>query len=95
VPPDLKPGSEAGIIHDILEQYQEYRRTAPSEPRDLLAKSFSCKAAIKAGDLLNGQEMRDLVNQLFATRMPYVCPHGRPVVLKIHVAELDRRFGRA
>jgi DNA mismatch repair protein MutL len=38
--------------------------------------------------------MRALVEQLFATRMPYVCPHGRPVVLKIPVTELDRRFGR-
>jgi DNA mismatch repair protein MutL len=94
VPPDLKPGSELTILHDILHLYQEYRRASASEPRDMLAKSYSCKAAIKAGDRLNEQEMRSLVAQLFTTRMPYVCPHGRPIVLKIPVAELDRRFGR-
>jgi DNA mismatch repair protein MutL len=94
VPPDLKPGGELTILHEILQQYEEYRRASASEPRDLVAKSYSCKAAIKAGDRLNEQEMRALVAQLFTTKMPYVCPHGRPVVLKIPVAELDRRFGR-
>jgi len=62
--------------------------------RDNIAKSYSCKAAIKAGDPLTEQEMRNLIDQLFATQMPYVCPHGRPVVLKIPLDELDRRFGR-
>jgi DNA mismatch repair protein MutL len=38
--------------------------------------------------------MRSLIDQLFATKMPYVCPHGRPIVLRISLEELDRRFGR-
>ena len=64
------------------------------EVRDNLAKSFSCKAAIKAGDKLNEKEIRILVDKLFATSMPYVCPHGRPIVIKIPIEEFDRRFGR-
>jgi DNA mismatch repair protein MutL len=64
------------------------------DARDNLAKSFACKAAIKAGDRLNTTEMLVLIDQLFATQMPYVCPHGRPIVVKISVDELDRRFGR-
>jgi DNA mismatch repair protein MutL len=38
--------------------------------------------------------MRLLIDQLFATSMPYVCPHGRPIVIKISLEEFDRRFGR-
>jgi len=38
--------------------------------------------------------MRLLIDQLFATSMPYVCPHGRPIVIKIPLNEFDRRFGR-
>ena len=57
-------------------------------------KSYSCKTAIKAGDKLNEKEMRLLIDQLFATSMPYVCPHGRPIVIKISLEEFDRRFGR-
>jgi DNA mismatch repair protein MutL len=64
------------------------------EVQDNIAKSYSCKAAIKAGDKLSEPEMRLLVDQLFATSMPYVCPHGRPIVVKIPLLELDRRFER-
>jgi DNA mismatch repair protein MutL len=59
-----------------------------------MAAAYSCKAAIKAGDKLSEEEMRLLIDQLFATSMPYVCPHGRPIVVKISLDEFDRRFGR-
>jgi DNA mismatch repair protein MutL len=60
-----------------------------------LAASFACKAAVRAGDLLNEAEMAALFDQLFATRNPYSCPHGRPTVVRIPKEELDRKFGRA
>jgi DNA mismatch repair protein MutL len=94
VPPDVKVGAERAVLEEILATYREYRTESPLEVRDNVAKSFACRAAIKAGDSLSQQEMRSLIDQLFATRMPYVCPHGRPVVLKISIEELDRRFGR-
>jgi DNA mismatch repair protein MutL len=94
VPPDVKGGQEERIIQDMLALYREYQQHAPMDVRDNLAKSFSCRSAIKAGDPLSEQEMRSLIDQLFATKVPYVCPHGRPVVLRISIDELDRRFGR-
>ncbi len=94
VPQDVKPGHEQIILHEMLEQYKEYQQHASTDVRDNMAKAYSCKSAIKAGDPLTEQEMRSLIDQLFATRMPYVCPHGRPVVLRISTEELDRRFGR-
>jgi DNA mismatch repair protein MutL len=94
VPPDIKQESELKVVEDILADYKEHQQHSQLDARDNLAKSFSCKAAIKAGDRLTEQEMRSLVIQLFETKMPYVCPHGRPIVLKVSVAELDRRFGR-
>jgi DNA mismatch repair protein MutL len=94
VPQDVKPGHEQSILREMLEQYKEYQQHAPTDVRDNMAKAFSCKSAIKAGDALTEQEMRSLIDQLFATRMPYVCPHGRPIVLRISTDELDRRFGR-
>ena len=94
VPPDVKGGQEERIVQDILGLYKEYQQHSPMDVRDNLAKSFSCRSAIKAGDPLNESEMRALIDQLFATSMPYVCPHGRPIVLRISIDELDRRFGR-
>ena len=56
--------------------------------------SFACKAAIKAGDVLNVDEMRELVNRLFGTKHPYYCPDGIPIIVQLSMEELDRRFER-
>lgn len=94
VPPDVKIGTETETLMEILDEYKKNQREKKLETRDNMAASFSCKAAIKAGDKLSEQEMRLLVDQLFATSMPYVCPHGRPIVIKIPLDEFDKRFGR-
>ncbi|MDP2208014.1 MAG: DNA mismatch repair endonuclease MutL [Bacteroidota bacterium] len=94
VPLDVKPGQESLILQEIVDLYKENEHQQKLEPRDNLAKSFACKAAIKFGDAMNQAEMRSLIEQLFATQVPYVCPHGRPVVIKLTLSELAKRFGR-
>jgi len=95
VPPEIKPGTEQSVLEDLLDLYKEDEHSVGLPPKERLAKSYSCRAAIKAGDPLNQAEMQGLLDQLFATRLPYVCPHGRPVSIKIALSELDRRFGRS
>lgn len=94
VPEDFKSGSEEKLLREFISEYINNRNNEKLEERDNLAKSYSCKAAIKAGDKLSEKEMRLLIDQLFSTTMPYVCPHGRPIVIKIPLEEFDRRFGR-
>jgi DNA mismatch repair protein MutL len=94
VPDDVKKGNEEQVLFDLLEEYSTNEREKHLEQKDNLAKSYSCKTAIKAGDKLDERAMRLLIDQLFATSMPYVCPHGRPIVIKISLNEFDRRFGR-
>ena len=94
VPDDIKKGSEEKVLLELIEEYVLNSREKKLEERENIAKSYSCKAAIKAGDYLNDKEMRLLIDQLFAASMPYVCPHGRPIVVKISLEEFDRRFGR-
>ena len=94
VPDDVKSGSEEKILIELIDEYSSNQREKKLEERDNIAKSYSCKTAIKAGDKLTDKEMRLLIDQLFATTMPYVCPHGRPIVVKISLDEFDRRFGR-
>jgi DNA mismatch repair protein MutL len=94
VPDDIKKGNEEQILFELLEEYSNNQREKQLEQKDNLAKSYSCKTAIKAGDKLDERAMRLLIDQLFATSMPYVCPHGRPIVIKIPLNEFDRRFGR-
>ncbi|MEJ5305510.1 MAG: DNA mismatch repair endonuclease MutL [Ignavibacteria bacterium] len=94
IPQDIKPGKEKEILLEILEMYREFALTNVTNEKDNLAKSFACKSAIKAGDPLTEKEMISLIDNLFATKIPYVCPHGRPVFIKLTIDELDRRFGR-
>ncbi|MEM1271024.1 MAG: DNA mismatch repair protein MutL, partial [Bacteroidota bacterium] len=94
VPADLAVGDERGILDEILQQYKTYQDTLQITGRDNLAKSLSCRRAIKAGQALSQKEMRTLIDELFTCELPYACPHGRPTMIKISLDELDRRFGR-
>jgi DNA mismatch repair protein MutL len=60
-----------------------------------VAKSFACKAAIKAGQPLSEPEMVELFDRLFASKLPGHDVHGRPTVLRLSLDELARRFGRS
>jgi len=95
VPHGVKEGNEADVLRGILFQQRDSGTRILPDSRDVLAKSYSCKAAIKAGDALSDPEMRTLIGQLFATKIPFVCPHGRPTVMRLSLEELDRRFGRS
>ena len=55
----------------------------------------ACKMAVKAGDPLSMEEMQGLLEQLAETENPYLCPHGRPIVVTIGFHELDKQFKRA
>ena len=94
VPSDVKIGDENKILVELIEQYKEYEIKLKLDKRDNLAKSFACRSAIKSGDKLTNKEMLALIDNLFNTNMPYVCPHGRPTLIRITTDELDKRFSR-
>jgi DNA mismatch repair protein MutL len=82
------------ILRDILTDVP----SGSSATRDIvesIAKTVACRAAIKSGDRLEEDEMRSLIDQLFATELPYSCPHGRPTFMRMTSSELDKRFGRS
>ncbi|MDX1568212.1 MAG: DNA mismatch repair endonuclease MutL, partial [Longimicrobiales bacterium] len=78
---------------DELTHGSELVRSAHNQ-HDRIAKTFACKGAIKAGQLLSREEMVELVDQLFATELPHHDVHGRPTIVRLSRAELERKFGR-
>jgi DNA mismatch repair protein MutL len=94
VPADIPSGEEHNALLEIIDTYSEYEKIAPSARRENLAASFGCKTALKTGKVLSIPEMTQLVDDLFKTSMPYVCQHGRPIILDFPLKELDKRFGR-
>ena len=86
-------GQEGDIINEILDLYVKYNEINSSFIEKMCA-TYACKAAIKAGEKLESQEMKHLINRLFLTKNPYYCPHGRPIIINLTEDELDERFER-
>ena len=59
------------------------------------AATFACRAAIKAGQRLEAEEMRELVLRLLSATLPAHDVHGRPTIVQLPRGELERRFGRS
>ena len=59
-----------------------------------IAMTFACKGAVKAGQRLSPDEIAELFDALFATDLPYHDVHGRPTIVRLSKAELERKFGR-
>lgn len=82
------------LFHRMIENLQEMpEKNLKAEER--IALTFSGHAGIRKGDPLSQQEMNGLVNDLFATEMPYVTPRGRPTVVRMPLEEIERRFNRS
>jgi DNA mismatch repair protein MutL len=60
---------------------------------DMIAKTV-CRHAVKANDPLRYAEVEKLIRDLLACDLPYCCPHGRPTMIQISLAELEKKFGR-
>ncbi|MEA3500378.1 MAG: DNA mismatch repair endonuclease MutL [Candidatus Marinimicrobia bacterium] len=93
IPSNVQKLSEEKIILEILDDYKK-NHNVNNPITYKVAASYACKAAIKAGEKLEIDEMQRLIDELFQTENPYFCPHGRPVIVNLSLDELDKRFER-
>jgi len=93
IPAELGDFQGGQVFIEILKQL-ETELAVSTDFRDGLAKSIACKAAIKARHKLSRKEMLALINDLFACSVPYFCPHGRPLILKMPISDFDKKFKR-
>jgi len=59
-----------------------------------IAATTACHAAVKANDPLTYEKMSHILDELSATAHSTVCPHGRPVMLRLTRREIERNFER-
>ncbi len=65
-----------------------------SDWREKMMISFACHGAIRAGQSLSDEEMRQLLRQLEPTATPNTCPHGRPTIIRLTSGQLEKEFHR-
>jgi DNA mismatch repair protein MutL len=82
-------------VHDILSDLFAMGKVMPDATfREDVLKLLACRGSIKSGRALSHEEMRTLLQDLFACESPLTCPHGRPVAVLIRPEELERLFYR-
>lgn len=92
-PAGIKIANERDMVLDIIHDYI-HNEESDQDPRMRIAASFACRGAIKAGQPLQPDEMRLLIDELFRTQDPEFCPHGRPVYKFFSLRDIDKMFGR-
>ena len=79
------------VFLKLLSDVKEEREI--KDLRENIIISMSCKGAVKAGQKLSIDEMKNMVRRLHEVG-EYTCPHGRPIIVKITRDDLDKMFGR-
>lgn len=94
LPSDIKADDAEDFVREITKMLSELRTINASDLRQNILHMTACKAAIKAGEVLNMRQMRQLIIDLCNTEHPFTCPHGRPCMVEINSAELYKMFKR-
>ena len=83
------------LLTELLDQFQrEEQATNLERARGKIAASIACHAAIKVNTPLEPNKMEWLLKELARTECPMTCPHGRPVVLRYSLRDIQRAFKR-
>jgi DNA mismatch repair protein MutL len=94
-PAGVQPTQVEKMLLELLDQFQKEEQALNLEKiRSRIAASIACHAAIKINTPLEQNKMEWLLQELAKTECPMSCPHGRPVVLRYSVKEIQRAFKR-
>jgi DNA mismatch repair protein MutL len=91
VPAVLRGQNVAQSLVEVLDFLAEGEK---GDRREEIAISLACHGAVRAGQALSHEEMRDLIRQLEQASQPRTCPHGRPTMIHLSASQLEKGFGR-
>ena len=95
IPTDLPASETRNLLGEILDVVEpEKRGGAKATFRDDIAASLACRAAIKINMKLTPEKMHWLIDRLLTTSSPTTCPHGRPVILRLSIKDIEKGFHR-
>src|ERR1700747_2549277 len=94
-PAGVEAGAVEHLLHELLDQISGEEQSLNLEKiRTRIAASIACHAAIKVNMPLEQNKMEWLLAELAKTDHPMSCPHGRPVVLRYSVKDIQKAFKR-
>ena len=93
-PADTGQGDDRSALEDLLEQYKHFTSEIRFSRREKLIRTMARQQAIKAGTILDEQEMRTLVNDLFACKQHNITAGGDPTFIEFKKEFVEKLFGR-
>jgi len=94
-PAGLNSGDAVAVVREVVSAVERERPNQTLEViRDEIAASLACKAAIKVNMPLTPEKMQWLIDELMKTHNPMTCPHGRPIMMRFGLREIERGFKR-
>ena len=94
VPAVLKSSDPRAALATIVDEMEQGEEPLEKSADARLITSVCKSIAVKGGQVLSLEEMRELVRRLEQTTAPRTCPHGRPTMIQLNVSQLEREFGR-
>ena len=94
VPAFLPDGEVKGFLEEVLSHLGQEGSGGAAARLDEIAKRLACRGAVKAGCALHEAEIRTLLRRAQALPGAPTCPHGRPAIVRLSLADLERYFGR-
>ena len=94
VPADVPPDDVENLVVELASHLRENPRYTVGEKTEWVLHSIACRAAIKAGDKTHAAQLMRLAQEVMDGKIPPFCPHGRPVILRLTLKELEKQFGR-
>ena len=94
LPASVSNLSPERALRVVVEDFEEDETPLAAAKEARLAARVCKRAAIKAGQVLSLEEQRQLILDLEQSASPRTCPHGRPTMVHLSVAALERQFGR-
>ena len=94
VPVDLYGCNEKQMFLEVLDELCENGSRGNYQVVEEKIASMSCKAAVKGNNRLRREEALELIDLLMTLDNPYNCPHGRPTIVTISKAEMEKKFKR-
>lgn len=91
--PDIFKEEDAKEI--FLSLLEEIKKEGIEDRKKKLLATLACKTAIKAGEFLTFDRMNYLLEELFQTSNSSLCPHGRPIIVKIERREIEKGLKRS
>ena len=91
---DAVKNSSQGLGEALKEIIDALSEGEKANWEERIEASVACHGAVKAGQVLSHEEMRELCRLLEKAAMPRTCPHGRPTMVHLSASQLEKEFGR-